>query len=231
VDGSNIGVAVIDSGIAPHLDLQTSDGLQSRIVYSESFLPSDPSPVDTYGHGTHVAGIVGSNGLSSSAGGYRGDFRGMAPNVSLINLRVLDANGSGTDSTVIAGIERAIQLKDTYNIRVINLSFGTNSLQSYQLDPLAFAAEVAWKSGIVVVVAAGNGGSTTTSLTDPAIDPFYRLARRIAGLIAQHQAIALGGVIGLEELGVPLPVPGDVFILYAGDLVARGKLAFWPCLL
>lgn len=58
--------------------------------------------------------------------------------------------------------------------------------------------------------------------------PFYELARRIGALIAQHQVVAIGPVIGLEELGVPLPVPGDVFIVYAGYLVSRGQMAFWP---
>jgi serine protease AprX len=82
----------------------------------------------------------------------------VAPNANIINLRVLDANGSGTDSQVIAAIQRAIQLKTTYNIRVINLSLGRSVFESYTLDPVCQAVEAAWKSGIVVVVAAGNGG-------------------------------------------------------------------------
>ncbi len=57
------------------------------------------------------------------------------------------------------------------NIRVLNLSFGTDSTQSPDLDPLAHAAEVAWRKGIVVVVSAGNGGSTRTRLNDPAVSP------------------------------------------------------------
>src|SRR5205823_1785294 len=83
---------------------------------------------------------------------------GVAPNANIINLRVLDANGSGTDSQVIAAIQRAIQLKSTYNIRVINLSLGRSVYESYTLDPVCQAVEAAWKSGIVVVVAAGNAG-------------------------------------------------------------------------
>src|SRR5207302_9463160 len=157
LDGTGVGVAIIDSGVFNHDDLQKSSGLGSRVVYSESFIPGDPSTNDAYGHGTHVAGIVAGNG-HDSASGYPTQYLGVAPNANIINLRVLDANGSGTDSQVIAAIQRAIQLKSTYNIRVINLSLGRSVYESYTLDPVCQAVEAAWKSGIVVVVAAGNAG-------------------------------------------------------------------------
>src|SRR5438270_4119071 len=159
VDGSGIGIAVIDSGVYQHDDLQSADMKSSRIVYSESFVPGDSSTGDAYGHGTHVAGILAGNGHDSGYGtGYANQYVGIAPNAKIINLRVLDANGGGSDSAVIAGINRAIQLKSQYNIRVINLSLGRNVYESYTLDPLCQAVESAWKSGIVVVVAAGNLG-------------------------------------------------------------------------
>ena len=157
LDGTGVGVAIIDSGVFNHDDLQKSSGPGSRIVYSESFIPGDPSTNDAYGHGTHVAGIVAGNG-HDSASGYQTQYVGVAPNANIINLRVLDANGSGTDSQVIAAIQRAIQLKSTYNIRVINLSLGRGIYESYTLDPVCQAVEAAWKAGIVVVVAAGNEG-------------------------------------------------------------------------
>jgi serine protease AprX len=157
LDGTGVGVAIIDSGVFNHDDLQKSGGLGSRIVYSESFIPGDTRTNDAYGHGTHVAGIVAGNG-HDSASGYPTQYVGVAPNANIINLRVLDANGSGTDSQVIAAIQRAIQLKSTYNIRVINLSLGRSVYESYTLDPVCQSVEAAWKAGIVVVVAAGNGG-------------------------------------------------------------------------
>lgn len=157
VDGTGVGVAIIDSGVFNHDDLQNAGGLGSRIVYSESFIPGDPSTNDAYGHGTHVAGILAGNGHDSQSG-YATQYVGVAPNANIINLRVLDANGAGTDSQVIAAIQRAIQLKGTYNIRVINLSLGRSVYESYTLDPVCQAVEAAWKSGIVVVVAAGNSG-------------------------------------------------------------------------
>src|SRR5579872_2374117 len=157
LDGTGIGVAVIDSGIADHKDFRNASG--TRIVHSETFVPGTTSAVDAYGHGTHVIGIIGGNGSASGAGtGYATPIVGMAPNVNLINLRVLDQNGAGTDSQVIAAIQRAIQLKTQYNIRVINLSLGRPVFESYTLDPLCQAVEQAWQAGIVVVVAAGNSG-------------------------------------------------------------------------
>ena len=131
----------------------------NRIVFSYNFTSSTATDTaDAYGHGTHVAGLIAGNGSSSTGAGYSRTFTGIAPNANLINLRVLDANGQGSDSEVIAAIESAILLKNTYNIKVINLSLGRPIYESYALDPLCQAVEQAWKAGIVVVVAAGNDG-------------------------------------------------------------------------
>jgi serine protease AprX len=178
-NGSGIGVAVIDSGINDsHPDLHNSDGT-SRVVYHQDFTGTPTTNTsggryDLYGHGTHVAGIIGGNGSLSG-----GEYAGVAPGVSLIDLRALDANGAGTDSTVIAAIQQAIALKNTYNIRVINLSLGRGIPVSYTQDPLCQAVEAAWNSGIVVVVAAGNYGRLSLNgsngygtVTAPGNDPY-----------------------------------------------------------
>lgn len=131
----------------------------NRIVFSYNFTSTTATDtMDAFGHGTHVAGLIAGNGSSSAGPGYSRTFTGIAPSANLINLRVLDANGQGTDSEVIAAIETAIYLKDVYNIKVINLSLGRPIYESYTLDPLCQAVEQAWKAGIVVVVAAGNEG-------------------------------------------------------------------------
>ena len=178
-NGTGIGVAVIDSGINDsHADLQNPDG-SSRVVYHQDFTGTPTTNTsggqyDLYGHGTHVAGIIGGNGSLSG-----GEYAGVAPGVSLIDLRALDANGAGTDSTVIAAIQQAIALQNTYNIRVINLSLGRGIPVSYTQDPLCQAVEAAWKSGIVVVVAAGNYGRLSLNgsngygtVTAPGNDPY-----------------------------------------------------------
>ena len=200
--GTNIGVAVIDSGITPVADLSLLpksplSGNQpaplkfpplpplaptppapgapavpgtslvsaimgqipnTRIVYSQNFVPGQNDAFDHFGHGTHVAGLIAGNGTASTGGPYWRTFFGAAPNANIINLRVLDQNGAGTDSSVIAAIEQAIALKSTYNIRIINLSIGRPIFESYTVDPLCQAVEQAWKAGIIVVVAAGNDG-------------------------------------------------------------------------
>jgi serine protease AprX len=163
-DGSGIGVAVIDSGINDsHKDLWNSAEKASRVVYHQDFTGTgnDGKKWDAYGHGTHVAGIIGGNGHLSN-----GQYVGVAPNVNLIDLRVLDANGNGSDSNVIAALQKAIALHATYNIQVINLSLGRGISVGYAQDPLCQAVESAWKSGIVVVAAAGNYGRISVDGSD-----------------------------------------------------------------
>src|SRR5437762_3280366 len=162
LDGTGVGVAVIDSGVTAVGDLYwwipSNQTYGSRVVYSQNFVPGTTDTSDQYGHGTHVAGIIASEGWFSTGSNFTHTFKGIAPNANIINLRVLDQNGVGTDSSVIAAIQTAISLKSTYNIRVINLSLGRQVYESYTLDPLCQAVEAAWNAGIVVLAAAGNQG-------------------------------------------------------------------------
>ena len=183
LDGTGVGVAVIDSGVYPVGDLYWYNALTGayglRIVYSQSFVPGTTDTSDYFGHGTHVAGIVASAGWFSYGNHYLHQFKGIAPNANIINLRVLDQNGTGSDSSVIAAIQTAINLKSQYNIRVINLSLGRQVYESYTIDPLCQAVESAWKAGIVVVAAAGNQGRNDSAGTNgygtiaaPGNDPY-----------------------------------------------------------
>jgi len=175
LSGSGVGVAVIDSGI----DLNTDLNLLN-VVYNQDFTGAFlGSASDQYGHGTHVTGIIAGNGLNSAGLLDSYTFKGIAQNVSLINLRALDQNGLGSDSGVIAAIDQAIALRSRYNIRVINLSLGRPVWESYKQDPLCQAVEQAWKAGIVVVVAAGNYGRDNNAgtqgygtITAPGNDPY-----------------------------------------------------------
>jgi serine protease AprX len=155
-DGTGIGVAVIDSGIYSHPDLLSAQTGRSRVVYRQSFIGG--VQYDDFGHGTHVAGIIAGTGSVSNVPGSSHVLRGIAPNANLVDLRVLDQNGSSNDSAVIAAIQTAVQLKYLYDVRVINLSLGRPIYESCTLDPLCQAAEAAWSDGIVVVIAAGNLG-------------------------------------------------------------------------
>jgi serine protease AprX len=120
--GTGIGVAVLDSGMVQSPDLT----LNNNILYNADFTGEikqnvnvgDPhNAPDQYGHGQHVAGIIASSGKSSLCGKCTRALVGIAPGANLINMRVLDENGNGTDSGVIAAIEKAISLKSKYNIR------------------------------------------------------------------------------------------------------------------
>ncbi len=172
--GTNIGIAVIDSGVnSSHPDLI------GRVVANENFVPLSTSTADTFGHGTHVALIAAGNATASLGANSTRTFRGIAPGAKIVNLRVLNGLGFGTDSSVIAAIDRAIALKTTHNIKVINLSLGRFIYESYALDPLCKAVEAAYKAGIVVVVAAGNGGRDNWSgnqgygsIGSPGNDPY-----------------------------------------------------------
>jgi serine protease AprX len=174
--GAGIGIALIDSGIDATADLRTLGALP-RIVYTQDFTGGDGA--DEYGHGTHVAGIVGANGISSNCPTCTRSLVGMAPNASFLNLRVLNASGQGSDSSLLAAIGQAIRLRKLYNVRVINLSLGRPVYESYKLDPVCQAVEAAWKAGIVVVAAAGNDGRDNSvgndgygTIESPGNDPY-----------------------------------------------------------
>jgi serine protease AprX len=149
VDGSGIGVAIVDSGVTSwHDDL----GAQ-RVVHFADFVDFQPVPYDDYGHGTHVAGIIAGNGYDSS-----GARRGIAPGANLVVLKVLDGDGNGYISNVIAALDYAVAHRVQFNIRVVNLSVAAGVYESYNTDPLTLAARRAVEAGVVVVTAAGNFG-------------------------------------------------------------------------
>jgi serine protease AprX len=133
-------VAVIDSGIHVNKDLIGNGtgnlsllNLFPNVVYAESFVPGEGVD-DYYGHGTHVAGIISGNGANSYGAAFLHDIHGIAPGAHLINLKVLDRSGRSSDSEVILAIDRAIQLRAIYNIKVINLSLGRPIFESYKTD-------------------------------------------------------------------------------------------------
>ncbi|HMC70284.1 MAG TPA: S8 family serine peptidase, partial [Mycobacteriales bacterium] len=167
--GNGVDVAVVDSGIAPVAGLTDANKIVNGPDISFDSQSNKSAYVDDYGHGTHIAGIIAGN-----ARGKRSGFNGLAPDARLLNVKVADAGGAVDVSQVIAAIDWVVQHRtdNGLNVRVLNLSFGTDSAQSYVDDPLAFAAEVAWRNGIVVVTAAGNDGTDLGRMTDPATDPF-----------------------------------------------------------
>jgi subtilisin family serine protease len=161
--GRGVTVAILDSGVARDADLVEP---RNRILASVNFA-DERAMADPGGHGTHVAGIAAGNGRSSA-----GAFVGIAPEANIVDVRVLSTTGSGRISSVVRGIEWVLAHKTTYNIRVLNLSFGAPAPTSYRTDPMSAAVEIAWRRGLVVVVAAGNAGPGRDTVHSPGIDPF-----------------------------------------------------------
>ena len=215
--GDGVGVAMVDSGISPVPGLLTRGKVVNGPDLSFESQSRHLRHLDTFGHGTHMAGIIAGRDFSSGRwfrGGAPVPFQGMAPDAHVINVKVADANGATDVSQVIAAIDWVVQHRNDHdlNIRVLNLSFGTDGVQDYRLDPLAHAAEVAWRRGIVVVVAAGNGGYGSKKLNNPAYDPYV---------------LAIGGADGngtydhSDDTIPPFSSCGDA--TRGPDLVAPGK--------
>jgi serine protease AprX len=152
--GTGVGVAVLDSGIATHSALDSRVVARVNLVSDEPYVTGDP-----FGHGTHIAGIIGGNRTASVTPAFAG---GSAPSVRLVDVRVLGSTGSGRTSDVIAGIDWVIANRRTYNIKVINLSLGHPVTEPSATDPLCQAVARAVAASISVVVSAGNYGLTST---------------------------------------------------------------------
>src|SRR5690348_16158315 len=152
LDGTGIGIAIIDSGIdVDHRSfLNKSNGV--RVVYSEDFTDEGRTD-DPYGHGTHVASLAAGNGRIAN-----GAYIGIAPNANLINLRVLNSDGVGTTAYVLRALDWVASNKSTYNIRVVNMSLGMPAVDSYRNEPVCRAVRRLVDSGVVVFAAAGNNG-------------------------------------------------------------------------
>lgn len=174
--GRGVGVAVIDTGITGDLpDFRTSRwDSTSRVVASAVIDPNASTAADTYGHGTAVAGLVAGNGASRDAGDpLRNEYAGSAPDANLISVKVANDDGQATTLDAIYGLQFAVDHKDDYNIRVINMSFRSTDAESYRTDPLDAAAEQAWFDGITVVAAAGNMGTASDAVSyAPGNDPY-----------------------------------------------------------
>jgi serine protease AprX len=172
--GKGVDIAIIDSGVVP-VDGFTTPG---KVVHGPDLTLENNTParnLDTYGHGTAMSSIIaGRDSAATAVSGNSTDFVGMAPDARLVSVKIADAKGQTDVSQAIAAIDWVVQNrnKNGLNIRVLNMSFGTDGVQDYLLDPLAYAAEQAWHKGIVVVVAVGNEGFGTSKVNNPAYDPY-----------------------------------------------------------
>jgi subtilisin family serine protease len=154
--GWGLSVAVMDTGVADHPDLN------GKVTVRVDFVNDGNTALDPAGHGTFIAGLIGANGV----------VKGVAPGASIVSLRVLDATGTGTLRNVVAAFNWLLKNRVAYNIKVLNISWGASQATTYHKDLLAALVEAAWFSGVTVVAAAGNDGPNAGTVTSPAADPF-----------------------------------------------------------
>lgn len=161
--GKGIGIAILDTGIYPHQDFTRP---RNRIIAFKDFVDNRISPYDDNGHGTFCAGVAAGNGSASG-----GKYKGMAPEANLIGVKVMDKEGSGNSSDIVAGMQWIADHQKDYNIKVMSLSLGAKPAGS-RFDPLAAAVEGIWRKGIVVIAAAGNSGPKQNTISTPGhVDP------------------------------------------------------------
>lgn len=186
--GRGVTIAFLDTGLSTQggLGKVIEAGYKRRFVGQVNFLQKRPrlrkNGVDANGHGTHVSGLVWNVFRDRDSG----TFMGSAPGARILMLKVLDENGQGKYEDAIEAIQWAIEHKDKYNIRVMNLSLYAEVGSPYWADPLDRAVEAAWQAGIVVVAAAGNGGPDAMTVAVPGNDPYI---------------IAVGALDGKETAG------------------------------
>ena len=157
LSGKGVTVAIIDTGIAEHLDFCS---FENRVLVFKDFVNGKVVPYDDNGHGTFVSGVLAGNGFLSGK-----KYSGIAPDANLIMLKALDQNGETGSLTILNAMQWIYENKQNYNIKVVCMSFGSEPLDD--ADPLLQGAEALWNLGIVVVAAAGNSGPEQRTIKSP----------------------------------------------------------------
>lgn len=202
--GKGVGVAVLDTGINPfHRDLL------NKVIAFKDFIHHREFPYDDNGHGTHVAGIIGGNGISSN-----GKYKGIATRCDFIILKVLDNKGNGNAKDVQSAIAWVIENKEKYHIKIINISVGTMpQTGDNEKSILVQWVDKAWDEGLIVVVAAGNNGPEPMSITTPGI------SRKVITVGSSNDFKSSNGELRLNYSGRG-PTP---YCICKPDLVAPGS--------
>ncbi|MEV1283061.1 S8 family serine peptidase [Modestobacter sp. NPDC049651] len=214
ITGKGVGVALIDTGVTKVPGLDTGNVVDGPDLSFDS-QDAASAHVDGFGHGTHLASIIAGRDTAGTPRSYLDAtaHNGIAPDATLVNVKVGAGDGSVDVSQVIAAIDWVVEHADDkgLGIRVINLSYGTDSTQDSSVDPLAFAVQNAWLHGIVVVAAGGNDGETTKTLANPARDPHVIAvgAMDSAGTVSRtDDTVPAWSTHGTDQRAVDVVAPG-----------------------
>ncbi len=241
LDGTGIGVAVVDSGVYEghrsfydNVNLLGGDRVTKHMDFTVSSGSNSSTSRDPFGHGSHVAGLIaGGKGQS----GELTQYRSMAPNAKIINVRVLGSNGTGTSAGLLQGLDWIYTNRAANNIKVVNMSLGTPAVETWRNDPLCRAVRKLVDAGIVVVAAAGNNGKNAAgqkqygAIHSPGNDPsvitvgatntFGTDARNDDG-IARFDDLDAAAVYTTADTGGS-PIPGGfVYIRIFSDGTVNG---------
>ena len=195
--GRGVSVAVLDTGITPHVDF---DGRNAVFL---DLISGRVRHYDDNGHGSHVAGLIGGSGKASG-----GRYQGMAPECSFIVLKILDHQGNGRKQDVLKALAWVRKMRVRYNIRILNISVGTTEQEKTLHDLLIEAVDEAWDDGLVVVTAAGNLGPGSGTVTAPGS------SRKVITVGSSDLLTGTGGISGCGPTRDCVCKP---------DLVAPGK--------
>ncbi|HEX3900418.1 MAG TPA: S8 family peptidase [Mycobacteriales bacterium] len=205
INGAGVGVAVLDTGIDPLPDFG------NRLLGGVDLSGAGNPLLDSYGHGTFVAGLIAGDG-SSSGGAYPGEATG----ANLVSIKVAGATGVTDVAKVIQGVAWAINNRVAYGIKVLNMSIGEVPTGPTQLNPLDEAVEAAWQAGITVITSAGNSGPGQGTITSPGDDPDVVTVGAL-----DDTAVASGGATSVASFSSQGPTSANGWL--KPDLVAAGR--------
>jgi len=174
ITGKGVTVAVLDSGLWETGALATNTSGKPRVLarYDAIKNTAGGEVFDESGHGTHMTSVIAHSGAVTENSSPSGTFKGIAPDVNLVAVKAFNVEGQGALLDIVRAVQWVVDNKETYNIRVLNLSFSQRPRWPYWEDPINQAVMRAWASGITVVAAAGNEGPEPMSIGSPGNIPY-----------------------------------------------------------